>query len=157
MNWEAVGAISEFLGAVAVLATLLYLAVQVRHSRQLLEKSEKIALGQIYQARSDMLVNKIVPLLDPGRYVDAQVKLESEGFDALTKTEQVIIRASLQADVIQQDCNLRQAELGLIDDELASLIKVMISDRMSLWKQAGVRIHPRVMRHYQPKPEGDDA
>jgi hypothetical protein len=32
MNWDAFGAISEFLGAVAVLLTLIYLAMQMRHS-----------------------------------------------------------------------------------------------------------------------------
>ncbi len=30
MNWDAIGAIGEVLSALAVLATLLYLAVQVR-------------------------------------------------------------------------------------------------------------------------------
>ena len=30
MNWEAIGAIGEFVGAVAVVVTLIYLAVQVR-------------------------------------------------------------------------------------------------------------------------------
>jgi hypothetical protein len=33
MNWEAIGAIGEILGAIAVLATLIYLAVQVRSTR----------------------------------------------------------------------------------------------------------------------------
>ena len=32
MNWEATGAAGEILGAVAVIASLLYLARQVRHS-----------------------------------------------------------------------------------------------------------------------------
>ena len=157
MNWDALGAISEFLGALAVLATLLYLAVQVRHSRLQLEKNEKIALGQIYQSRSDMLVNQIIPLLDPSRYADAQLKLDTEGFDSLTNIEKTIIKASFQAQVIQQDCNLRQAELGLIDEELESLIRVMIARRMPVWKQAGVRIHPRVMRHYNPELGGGDV
>ena len=30
MNWEDVGALSELIGAVAVVATLVYLAIQVR-------------------------------------------------------------------------------------------------------------------------------
>ena len=34
MNWEALGAIGEIVGAIAVVATLGYLAVQVRHSRE---------------------------------------------------------------------------------------------------------------------------
>lgn len=33
MNWEAMGAVSEALGAAAVFVTLIYLAVQVRHAR----------------------------------------------------------------------------------------------------------------------------
>ena len=35
MNWEAIGAIGEILGAIAVVATLGYLAVQVRQSSRL--------------------------------------------------------------------------------------------------------------------------
>jgi len=33
MEWDAVGAIGEVLGSVAVLVTLGYLAVQVKHAR----------------------------------------------------------------------------------------------------------------------------
>lgn len=34
MNWEALGAIGDFVGAVAVVVTLIYLAIQVRHSKK---------------------------------------------------------------------------------------------------------------------------
>jgi hypothetical protein len=34
VNWQAIGAIGETVGAMAVLATLLYLARQVRHARR---------------------------------------------------------------------------------------------------------------------------
>jgi len=37
MNWEAIGAIAELIGAVAVVATLIYLAVQVRYAKHQLE------------------------------------------------------------------------------------------------------------------------
>ena len=33
MNWEAIGAVGEVLGAIAVVITLGYLAVQVRHAK----------------------------------------------------------------------------------------------------------------------------
>ena len=33
MNWEAIGAVGELLGAAAVVFTLGYLAVQVRHAK----------------------------------------------------------------------------------------------------------------------------
>lgn len=34
MNWEALEAVGEIVGAVAVLATLLYLATQIRNQNQ---------------------------------------------------------------------------------------------------------------------------
>ena len=34
MNWEAIGAAGEVLGAVAVFVTLVYLATQIRHARE---------------------------------------------------------------------------------------------------------------------------
>ena len=33
MNWDAVGAIAELLGAVAIVVTLIYLAVQIKYAR----------------------------------------------------------------------------------------------------------------------------
>ena len=39
MNWDAIGAIGEILGAAAVFASLIYLAVQIR-------SSSKIATGE---------------------------------------------------------------------------------------------------------------
>ena len=39
MNWDAIGAIAETLGAVGVIASLAYLAGQVRDSRRSLRAS----------------------------------------------------------------------------------------------------------------------
>jgi len=39
MNWDALGAIGELIGATAVLVTLIYLALQVRHARDDLRRS----------------------------------------------------------------------------------------------------------------------
>ncbi len=35
MNWDALGAVAETLGAIAVLATLIYLAIQIRQTKEL--------------------------------------------------------------------------------------------------------------------------
>ncbi len=34
MNWDAIGAIAELLGAVGVIGSLVYLATQIRQSRE---------------------------------------------------------------------------------------------------------------------------
>jgi hypothetical protein len=35
MNWDAIGAVGELIGAIAVLITLVYLAVQIKAMRDL--------------------------------------------------------------------------------------------------------------------------
>src|SRR5262245_36650020 len=45
MNWEAIGAVSEALGAVAVFITLVYLALQIRHNSAVLEAQSEDAIA----------------------------------------------------------------------------------------------------------------
>ena len=45
MNWEAVSAIGEIVGAMAVLLTLIYLAVQVKQTRKL-QQAEAIRVAR---------------------------------------------------------------------------------------------------------------
>ena len=39
MNWDAIGAIAELLGAVGVIASLVYLAGQIRQNSRLVRSS----------------------------------------------------------------------------------------------------------------------
>ena len=50
---QLLGNYGEFIGSVAVLGTLIYLAIQIRHSKELIEKNHAIALSQVQQARAD--------------------------------------------------------------------------------------------------------
>jgi hypothetical protein len=49
MNWQAVGAMGEILGAFAVLITLGYLAAQVRQNTQAMKRSALSSVRDIYQ------------------------------------------------------------------------------------------------------------
>ena len=50
MNWEAIGAIGEIVGATAVVATLVYLAIQIR-------QNTKVARSATRQAIAEMTIN----------------------------------------------------------------------------------------------------
>lgn len=54
MNWDAVGAVAEILGSLTVIATLFYLALQVRHTRDQIQNSTREArfarLGELFLA-----------------------------------------------------------------------------------------------------------
>jgi hypothetical protein len=41
MSWEAIGAIGDFVGGLAVVASLIYLATQVRHSARVTEENTR--------------------------------------------------------------------------------------------------------------------
>ncbi len=48
MNWEAIGAIGEAIGAAGVIASLLYLAVQIRASTRTSAVEAKLASSRMY-------------------------------------------------------------------------------------------------------------
>lgn len=56
MNWEAIGALGEILGALVVVVTIFYLAVQVRHSRH---SNQVVAASRIAEA-SDIWLRQLV-------------------------------------------------------------------------------------------------
>ena len=43
MNWEAIGAIGEFMGGVVVVVSLVYLAAQIRQSNRHAEASAELS------------------------------------------------------------------------------------------------------------------
>jgi hypothetical protein len=49
MNWDAIGAIAELLGAIGVIASLVYLATQIRQSREQMERNTQALRGGSYQ------------------------------------------------------------------------------------------------------------
>ena len=57
MNWEAIGAIGETLGAIAVIATLVYLASQIR---QLKQQNAQATLEHIHDSMNQFM-DTLVP------------------------------------------------------------------------------------------------
>lgn len=63
MSWDAIGAIGEWLGALAVFVTLVYLAIQVRHARsearRALSHDRGEALRSVLSRQFDERVNRV--------------------------------------------------------------------------------------------------
>jgi hypothetical protein len=57
MNWEAVGALGEVIGALAVVATLIYLTVQVRYAKHQLE------INGVY-SRAQTSIGTLLPIVN---------------------------------------------------------------------------------------------
>lgn len=56
MNWEAIGAVGELVGALAVVASLVYLALQIRHSARLAQVQIDQAEAAALQAQMDRVM-----------------------------------------------------------------------------------------------------
>jgi len=51
MNWDAIGAAGELVGAVAVLITVIYLAIQIRHTRDALRRAVRQSRAEVSRNR----------------------------------------------------------------------------------------------------------
>ena len=71
MNWDAIGAIAETLGAVGVIASLVIFATQIRHSRaqmtqgQVSEPFQTRSHGQVVLAPHRFVPIWIPPVISP--------------------------------------------------------------------------------------------
>jgi len=71
MNWEAIGDIAELLGAVGVIASLVYLATQIRQSREQMERNTRALQAGAYQQ------------FEQGVYARMEAALAVRGLDAV--------------------------------------------------------------------------
>lgn len=151
MNWEAIGAVGELVSAIAVLATLIYLAVQVRHSKILLERNEKIALSQVHQARATARIHHHIAQFESDYYTTEIAALSENpaAVDALSEEQRVRARAMYLSTVVMQDNALYQGELGLLDADTVRSSKNMVIRSYALWKKLEVPLTPRIEVCYE--------
>jgi len=66
MNWDAIGAVGEILGALAVFASLIYLALQIKQNTQSLRASAKHeATSRQLDYFDTLLGNRKRPVIPP--------------------------------------------------------------------------------------------
>ena len=78
MNWDALGAIAELLGAIAVFLTLAYLTVQMRQNSKALEQQNQFSAAQIMQARTDTVMEFNSVILMEHKNLEALSALQNQ-------------------------------------------------------------------------------
>jgi len=124
MTIMELGALGEFLGSIAVLATLVYLSVQIRQNTRTMDESKKLALAQTYQMRSDALQMMLVHAADSEHIGPIITKLTGVGYpedigalDHLSKEEYGRFRQWQIAQQTHWDNMFFQYQQGFIDEE----------------------------------------
>ncbi len=70
MNWDAIGAIAELAGAVGVILSLAYLAVQIRLNTRQMERTARAARGAAYQDVLATFQSFLIPIGTDGELAD---------------------------------------------------------------------------------------
>jgi hypothetical protein len=133
MNWDAVGAIAETVGALGVIVSLIYLALQVRQNTQ------QVRLGR-FQETSSSLQDGFAPIYNTGNPA-----IWYKGHfrpDDLDEQEAYIFRMFMERQLYNVQNIIYQHEHGLIDEAVfestISLMRELLIDSpggSSYWKE----------------------
>ena len=122
MEWtiQDLGAIGEFVSSFAVLATLVYLVLQMR-------QTQRMVLGQTRQAWADSTQDALLRMAESEHLVEIELKLEAAGFpddpaapETLSPVEHSRYRRYLIASYHRLRSHYYQHAQGLIDEVLAA-------------------------------------
>jgi len=118
------GALGEFVGAIAVVATLAYLAVQIRQNTHAMEENRRLALAQTYQMRADALQAMLVRAADSEYIGPLITKLTQQGYpeetsalERLTPEERGRFRQWQIAQQTHWDNMFYQYQQGYLEEE----------------------------------------
>ena len=160
---ELLGNIGEFVGSIAILVTLGYLAIQVKHSRNLLEENKRIALGQVSQTNAGFRLG-VQQLWTQPHLVDVRVQVEQgeaqyneehvRNFDQLNLADKMQWRSMQSQFAILMDDGLFQSTLGLIEDEDREILERSVIFSMPYWDHFGSFVPSRLRHWYEQHKNG---
>jgi hypothetical protein len=124
MTIMELGALGEFVGAIAVVATLAYLAVQIRQNTRAMEEGRRLALAQTYQMRADALQEMLVRAADSEHIGPLITRLTQQGYpgdiaplEALSPEERGRFRQWQIAQQTHWDNMFYQYQQGFLEQE----------------------------------------
>ena len=146
MTIMELGALGEFVGAIAVVVTLIYLAVQIRQNTSAMEESKRLALAQTYQMRADALQEMLVEAADSQYIGPILTKLTGAGYpekvaslNELTVEERGRFRQWQIAQQTHWDNLFYQYQQGFLDDEYyQDSFRERVKRLGPIWKALGM-------------------
>ncbi len=109
MNWDAIGAIAELLGAIGVIASLVYLAVQIRHG----QRAVRASTYQQYRQGNHQAINSALTV--PG--LASTVSSGLVDFEQLDPEDAFRFTFWINGVMHSYDNACYQYRLGMLDDD----------------------------------------
>jgi len=123
MNWDAIGAIGEIISALAVLVTLVYLAIQIRQNTAAVRAS---ATREIH----DSLLTAHTPIVSSTE-VARVIRLGSFEPDKLSPDEHLQFDTAIYNMFASFEIYHSQYQSGLIDNNIFGRVKLSIQNQSS--------------------------
>jgi hypothetical protein len=117
LNWEAIGAIGEIVGAAAVVATLAYLAIQTRQSNKIARSNTILELQAENRAHRNSLAQDSEL---------SEIVMKAIGGQELSELELFRYRARSDSSLSYFESIFLQAESGIIEKEDFARFKPMV-------------------------------
>lgn len=114
MTLMELAAIAEVVSAVSVVATLIYLAIQVRHSKESLDANTRAMRGQVISDVTKNVQEHMAIALQGHDLVDTLKKMATE--PALEPDDALLLDGFLTAVFIARQNEFYQWKQGLLDD-----------------------------------------
>jgi len=117
------GALGELLGAIGVIATLIYLSMQIRQNTKAMEENRRLSLAQTYQMRADALQDMVVEAasseLSPiiSKLTEGGYPERIDALDSLNEVERGRFRLWQIAQQTHWDNMHFQYQQGFLDEE----------------------------------------
>jgi hypothetical protein len=146
MSIVELGALGEFVGAIAVVVTLVYLAIQIRQNTRAMQEAKRLALAQTYQMRADALQNMLVQAAESDHISPIISKLVAAGYpeeiaslDRLSAAERGRFRQWHIAQQTHWDNMFYQYQQGFLDEEYyRDSFRERVRRLAPIWRALGV-------------------
>lgn len=146
MTIMELGALGELLGAIGVIITLAYLAVQIRQNTHSINENKRLALAQTYQMRADALQGMLVQAAVSENLGPLIFKLTTLGYptdlsslDKISDEERGIFRQWQIAQQTHWDNMFYQYQQGYIDPEYyENEFRVRVRRLAPVWSALGL-------------------
>lgn len=138
MNWDAIGAIGEVVGAIAVVVSLIYLAVQIKDNSKLLKMASDDSLMSRYAASLSLVAQT-----PENAYVFNRGMKDPE---SLTEDQLAHFGYMIGLIMTQIDYTYRQHQDGRISNEQWARIAIIVENYFSTtgvrqwWEKIGRRV-----------------
>jgi hypothetical protein len=114
---QLLGNYGEFVGAIAVVVTLAYLAVQIRQNTKSMDETRKLALVDSYVRRNESIERSMMHTTASEELSELLVRYDHEGLDSLTPVERYRVATWERARQLRVESQFFQYQHGFLDEE----------------------------------------